>query len=142
MNQKNIFKPNWRNTLGALAIGIGAITCINTPATATPIQNNFKLAQVGVRSRISSPTPLNLRPRVHIPLPRSNYSRYNYPKYNSGYDNHRFGDRYYQNDRHHHHHEHTHDRHHRRGKVIIISPSNHNGISNYSSDRLIRVIKR
>ena len=141
MNQKNIFKPNWRNTLGALAIGIGAITCMDTPATATPIQNSLKLAQVGVRSRITPPTPLNLRPRVHIPLPQSNYSRYNYPKYNSGYNHHHRSDRYYRNG-HHHHHEHTHDHHHRRGKVIIISPSNHNGISNYSSDRLIRVIKR
>ena len=140
MNQKNLFQLNWRNACGALAIGLGAFTCINTPATATPIQSHFELAQVGVRSRITPPTPLNLRPRVHTPLPQSNYSHYphhRYSKYNSGYNNYRRSDRY------HHHHEHTHDNHHRsRDKVIIISPGNHRDVRNYSSDNFIRVIRR
>ena len=135
MNQKNLSQLNWRN-ICALAIGLGAIICIDTPATATPVKHHLQLAQVGVRSRVTPPTPLNLRPRVHTPLPQSNYShypRYSYPKYNTGYGNYCSGDC-------HHHHTH-HNRHRRQGKVIIISPGNYNSVSNYSNSKFIRVIR-
>lgn len=144
MNKKNIFQLNWRNALGALAIGLGAIAYIELPTTAYPIEDRLQLGGEGVRSRVTPPTPLNLRPRVRIPLPQSNYSRYprhSYPRSNNSYNgnyprSHRHHEDYY------HHHEHTHrSRSRRRGKVIIISPGNYNGASNSTNGNLIRVIR-
>lgn len=102
MNRKYQAKLNWHHALGALTImGIGLI---NAPA----------LAQVGIRSRIESPTPLNIKPRTHIPSPADRYNdpRYNYPRYNPGY---RHRGKYYP------HHRRTHKRN--GGTVIIINPS-------------------
>ena len=127
---------DWRSTLGTLAISLGMFSVAQLPARAIPTssQTNSQLAQVGVRSRINRPTPLNLRPRTHIPLPRVNgrYGSYNrYPRYR---------DRYYDGYRYGHDHHHTHRRRsrHRRGTVIIINPSNYTEYSNY--DGYIRII--
>ena len=124
-----------------MVIGFGTVGYTNTAATAAPIENNLQLAQVGVRSGITPPTPLNLRPRSHTPLPQSNYSHYP-SRYDRRYGNYRrhdphYGDRHYY--RHSHRHTH-HNRHRNRGKVIIISPGNHSGFSNYSNNGYIRVI--
>lgn len=99
MNRKYRAKLNWRNALGALAI-VG-ISFIDAPV----------LAQVGIRSRIESPTPLNIKPRTHIPSPADRYNdrRYNYPRYNRSYG--------------HHHYRRTHKRKRNGGTVIIINPS-------------------
>ena len=139
MNQKTRSKLNWRNVIGTLAIGLGAITSIDASAMATPIKDNFQLAQVGVQSRINSPTPLNLRPRTHIPLPQSNYSHY--PRYNSGYGN--YDRRHsHQGNRHHTHHRHTHHHRHRnRSTVIIIRPGGHSSMGNYGNGNFIRSIQ-
>lgn len=130
-------KFNWQTALGAVAIALGTLGTIESPVIAFPEQteDGFKLAQVGVRSRINAPTPLNLRPRTHIPLPRSNSHRYRYPKYRDDYGRNRY--RYGHGRYHDRHYGHRRDRHHR-GTVIIINPSNYNSHSNY--DGYIRVI--
>ena len=152
MIQQHQNKFNWRQTLAALAISLGAIALIKSPVSATPqkttSQADFKLAQVGIRSRINSPTPLNISPPpgTHIPLPESNYhrsSRRDYPQQRR-YSRYGRYDRYYNNDRHHHH-DHYHSRHRRRHdrknrSVIIIHPSRHSSYSNNSN--YIRVIRK
>ena len=111
MNQKPSTKPIVCRVLGILAVALGTIGITETNAIAVPTRDSMKLAQVGVRSRISPPTPLNLRPRTHTPLPNSNY----YSPY-----------RTYGGHHHHHHHHHhrynTHKRRSHRGTVIIINP--------------------
>ena len=127
MDKKYQSKLNCRSALVALAIGLGAIGILDTPVIAAPTQESFKLAQVGVRSRITPPTPLNLRPRTHIPSPADRYRRYN-----RGYG--RYGrDKPYYRDRYTHTHPRTHKkRRSRRGTVIIINPSNYRNYSNYN----------
>ncbi len=137
MDQQAQNKFNWRSLLGTLAISLGALGIVESPAQATPerIQSSFELAQVGVRSRIDGPTPLNLRPRTHIPLPESRYNSrddYGYSgsrKRKSGYD------------RDYHHTRRRGDRH-GRDTVIIIRPSN--DVESYRSndDSYIRVIRK
>ena len=123
---------DWRSL--AIAISLGIFSIAQTPARAIPAseRSSLKLAQVGVRSRINRPTPLNLRPRTHIPLPtvngRSGYYRYpNRDRYYNGYE---YG--------HDHYHTHRHRHRHRRGPVIIINPSSYSEYSNYNYIRIIR----
>ena len=127
---------DWRSL--AIAISLGIFSIAQSPARAIPASNqsSFKIAQVGVRSRINRPTPLNLRPRTHIPLPTVNDrsgSYYRYPKYRDRhYDRYRYG--------HDHYHPHRRrDRYRNRsGTVIIINPAN--SYSNY--DSYIRIIRK
>ncbi|MCC0178252.1 hypothetical protein I4641_14825 [Waterburya agarophytonicola K14] len=121
MIQENQSKFNWRNTFGALAVGLVSLGCLDTFATAAPIPENFEIAQVGIRSRVQSPVPLNLKPRFHTPLPRSNYSNYRHHDY--GRDNY------------HHPHHSRNSRNRDRGKVIIISPGGIYGSHRNESDR-------
>ena len=148
MSKKYGFKLNWRRVLGTLAIGIGAIAPLDIPATASPQGNSLQLAQVGVRTRIESPTPLNLRPRIHIPLPtinhHYNYPRHHYPRHHRrrGYYG---GHEYYRNS--HHPYYYRRGRSHkkkyypsRRGKVIIINPGSHSSYGSQGS--YIRIFGR
>lgn len=164
---------NWRPILGVFALGLGTIGLCSpveamsqitvkeslpfaeNPTWATSQRNDFQadfqLAQVGVRSRINGPTPLNITPPpgTHIPLPASNYHNrgyYHHPyhrgarqKYirhrrSSRYDRHRpyYGDYNY--------HPHRSRRHKKGARVIIINPATHRGYNHNSS--YIRVIRR
>ena len=127
---------DWRSL--AIAISLGIFSVAQTPARAIPVsgQSSFDLSQVGIGSRINRPTPLNLRPRTHIPLPtvngRSN-SYYRYPEYRDRhYDGYEYG--------HDHYHTHRRQNRHRKGTVIIINPDSYSGYSNY--DPLIRIIRK
>ena len=125
---------NWKSTLSAIAFTAGTFGIgISSPAEAIPAnRGGFKLAQVGVRSRINSPTPLNLRPQTHIPLPTNSrsyrhrdgggYSR------NPRHDDYGYGHYHHGNG---HHHSHHRSKSRRGGTVIIINPSN----SSYSNHR-------
>jgi len=149
MNEQNRIKFNWQSALSAMptasfAIALAVGVCaISDPAQSMPeAEDSWQVAQVGVRSRINSPTPLNLRPQTHIPLPTNSRSSDYYR--HSGYR----GD-YYRHDEygygHHHHHHHGHHRGDRRnrGPVIIINPASSSSYSNYSSqDSYIRVIRK
>lgn len=141
-------KSNFSKTLAVLALAVGITNAIDRPAAAIE-ENSIKLAQVGIRSRIDSPVPLNLRPRTHTPLPSSNYYR---PRREyRGYDR-NYGYYGHHGEHHDHHHHHTHrDRYeHRRynthrkrrssrGKVIIFNaPGNLRGYGDRNS--YIRVI--
>ena len=141
--KKNLFQLNWRHALSAFAIGLGAIAYTELPTTAYPIKNRLQLGG-DVRSRVTPPTPLNLRPRVHTPLPQSNYSRYprhSYPRSKNPYNG-NYPQSHHHYEDYHHHHEHTHhNRSRRRGKVIIINPGNYSGTSNSTNGNLIRVIR-
>ena len=101
MGKSNQTKYYWQRVLGIFAI-ISAVNTIPSEAIANPYNSTeLYLAQVGVRSRINSPTPINLRPRHHIPLPSSSRSsRYN-RRYNRYRDRHysNYGDEYYRNRR-------------------------------------------
>ena len=129
---------SWRSILGTLAISLGIFSVTKSPARAIPApsQSGLKLAQVGVGSRINGPTPLNIRPRTHIPLPAVRNSRYSsyyeYPEYRDRrYDRYEYGHDHYR----------THRRRkprHQRGPVIIINPSNYSEYSNHNG--YIRVI--
>ena len=135
MNKQHQF--HWQ-IWGTIVIFLGILGITESPAMAFPdrAEDSFKLAQVGVGSRINPPTPLNLRPRTHIPLPPSRYNHYGYPKYRNFYrsPHHRYGDNRYR-DRHH-----SHRRDPTGGTVIIINPSYNNSYSNY--DSYIRIIKK
>lgn len=130
---------SWRRTLG-MAIALGIFSAVKSPAQAMPVPtpDSLEIAQVGVRSRIDRPIPLNLRPRTHIPLPAGRYERrgsyYRYPPYRGDrHERYGYG--------HEHYHTHRHRRHERRrGPVIIINPSNYSEYSNY--DGYIRVIRK
>ena len=127
---------DWRSLSIAISVGIFGIT--ESPVRAIPVsrQSSFELSQVGIGSRINRPTPLNLRPQTHIPLPTVNgrsSSYYRYPKYRGRYyDGYRYG--------HDHYRTHRRRNHRRRGPVIIINPSNYSEYSNYASP--IRVIRK
>ena len=129
MSQTNLFQFNWRNVVGIVVMGIA--TCIDVPVNAVPIEDNFHIAQVGIRSNVSSPVPLNLRPRVII-SPRGNqhfHRRRGYSRYNP----------YYGRRRGHH------------KKIIIINPGsrhhrrhiphygNYNHRGNYGGGAYIRI---
>lgn len=148
MNKLSLAKINWRTTLGTLAISLGTLGIIELPAEANPhqVQDSLQIAQVGVRSRINAPTPLNLRPRTHIPLPSRRYNRRsNYCGYHGCRGEHRHHRRYRRSNRRVRY-DHDHYDHHRRSRsrkrsVIIINPSNSN--SRYSNDNgYIRVIRK
>ena len=71
MNKQHQFP--WQTAWGTIAIVLG-IGITGSPAIAFPQQtDSFKLAQVGVGSRINAPTPLNIRPRTHKYLCKINY---------------------------------------------------------------------
>ena len=127
---------NWRSALGTLAISLGIFSVAQSPARAIPAQtqSSFKLSQIGVGGRINRPTPLNLSPRTHIPLPTVRDGRGSYYRYSE------YRDRHYDRYGYGHDHYHTHRRQdrHRRGPVIIINPVN--SYSNY--DSYIRIIRK
>lgn len=126
-------KLNWHYALGGLAMGISAIALLEFPATANTIADRWQLAQVGVYNSVTPPTSLNLRPRVHIPLPTQSSDDFygDYPRDHRSYDD---GDC-----QEHHHRRHGYKRNRRdRGKVIIIKPGNVYDYGNYH--RSIRVI--
>lgn len=129
-------KVNWQSALSAIALAFGVLAIAESPAWSVPTaDDSLQIAQVGVRSRINSPTPLNLRPRTHIPSPSDNRS--------SDYYRHsRSKGRYYRHDDYgydRHHHRDRHRRRRNRGLVIIINPAT-SGYSNYSRDSYIRII--
>lgn len=133
MNKQHQTKFHW--LLGVVAISLGAMGIVE-PAIATPDQNqDFKLAQVGVRSRINGPTPLNISPPsgTHIPLPSSNYHRRSY----YGYPRQRDYVKYRSYDRYGHDHYHTHRRRDRDVNIIINLPT-HRSYNRY--ERYIRVV--
>ena len=135
MEEKSQGQFNWHPALSALAMVIGVIGTIDTPATAAAIkvEDSIKVAQVGIRSRINSPTPLNLRPRTHIPLPRRSYRRH--------YNHHHYHHHHHDNDSYDRHYQHNTYRKRRshKDKVIIINPGN---LSDYGRYNYIRVIGR
>lgn len=141
MNKLSLAKINWRSTLATVAISLATLGIIDAPADASPdqVQDNLQIAQVGVRSRINSPTPLNLRSRTHIPLPSRRYNR------RSDYDGHH---RQYRGSSRRRRYDHDHYDHHRRnrsrrGSVIIINPSNSNNNSRHNNhDGYIRIIRK
>lgn len=128
---------NWQSALGTLAISLGIFSIAQSSARAIPTNSHsFKLAQVGVRGRINGPTPLNLRPRTHIPQPTVN------DRYGSYYRHPEYRDRHYDRYGYGHDHYHTHRRRnrHKRGPVIIINPANYSEYSNHNG--YIRVIRK
>jgi len=140
MDSKYRMKNHLSKTMAALAVAIVTIGAINNPATAAPTKDSLKLAQVGIRSRINTPIPLNLRPRSHTPLPSSNYdhSRRDYRRYDRdyGYHHHTYGDRYER-----HRYNTRYKRRSNRGKVIILNaPGNLRGYGDRNS--YIRVIRK
>ena len=146
MNQQSQGKFNWRSALGAFAIFLGTLGIIESPAVANPnqVQDNFKLSQVDIRSRIKAPTPLNLRPRTHFPLPTRRYNQrqdyYRHP----GYRRSPRGHRQYRGSNPHGRYDHDHHQsRRRRSSVIIITPpnSNYSNSSSHSSS-YIRVIRK
>lgn len=144
MASKQKTKLGWLKALSPIVFTLGGVLAAELPAAAIPnldsiniSQNGLHLAQVGVRSRIVPPTPLNLTPRYHIPLPQSNY-RYRSRGYRR--DRHYGYDRY---DDYHHHHRHS--RYSRRrsknkSPVIIINPATEQHRSTTGS--YIRIIKK
>ena len=128
--QKQKFK--WQTALGALAISYGMFGLMEASAEATPwnTQDSSTLAQVGVRSRINPPTPLNLRPQTHIPLPTTSRSRdyYSYPRHRRIYQ-----DRHYNYCR---------KRCSRNDTVIIINPSHYSEFEYRNNDSYIRIIRQ
>lgn len=120
-------KHPWLQVVSPIVLILGGIGSAELPATAMPkiesLSNNLYLAQVGVRSRVVPPTPLNLRPRFHIPLPQSNYHRRFY------------GDRDY-----HHHHKYGRRRSGSRRPIIIINPAVEEHRS--TNQRYIRIIRK
>ena len=152
MRQQRQIKLHCQSLLGAFALVVGIGGAIATPALATPDLEatsfklaNFKLAQAS--SRVNSPTPLNLRPRTHIPLPTNRSSRDYYR--HSGYGRGSRGayGRFKRHERYDYGYRHDRDYHRdRRGTgetVIIINPasSRHSNYSNYNrQDSYIRII--
>ena len=164
---------NWRPILSAFALGLGtaglcspveAMSQITANESLSLLENNiwatsqttdfqadFQLAQVGVRSRINGPTPLNITPPpgTHIPLPASNYHHrgYYYHPYHRGsrrkYIHRRRSSRY---DRYrpyyggYHYHPHRRRSYKKGARVIIINPTTHRGYNHNSS--YIRVIRK
>lgn len=145
MNQKNPFKLDWQNILSSVVIGLGTVGITSIPATAVPLETEIRLSQVGVHGGVTTPTPLNLRPRIHIPAPRSNYHRHR----NRHYGRYRRDCSYYGNCRHT-----PHIRSHRKKRrnsttIIIINSDNdlrydndHRSYDNHRHNRYIRIIKK
>ena len=78
MSQKqNYPKFSLPKILGILALGLGTVGTVESRAIASPDldRESWEIAQVGVYSRVKGPTPLNLTPRTHIPLPTTSRSR-------------------------------------------------------------------
>ena len=138
MSKKNLFKLDWRSTLSSVIIGLGTVVIARMPATALPIESEIKLSQVGVRSRITTPTPLNLRPRIHIPSPSGNHSRYQNHHYTDRYE----GCSYYGDCRH----PRSRRTHRKKGRnnttIIIINSDNHRTYRNHHDNGYIRVIRK
>ena len=139
MDGQNKIKLSWQPALSAIALAFG-IVAIGDPAQSLPeiAEDSWQIAQVGVRSRVTPPTPLNIRPQTHIPLPTNSRSSdyYRHNGYRRGYD--RYEE--YGHGHHHHHHHHHHRR--RKGPVIIINPTT-SSYSNYSSQNgYIRVLRK
>jgi hypothetical protein len=86
----NLFKnPSWWfKASNLLKISIGTSTILGLTAIVNPDVATAQYYPNGVRSRVIPPTPLNISPRTHIPLPQSNRSRYrDYDRYDRyGYD--------------------------------------------------------
>lgn len=133
MERKYQAKPNWQTALSAFVIGIGVIgLCPPSEAiSVTPVLENsaaeensssLKLAQVGIRSRINAPTPLNITPPpgTHIPLPSNSYYHRN-RSYHNYQRNPRQG-YYYRRSRNHGRHNPYYEDHHYRGTVRKRSP--------------------
>ena len=129
-------KFNWQTAFGAFIISCGVFGVMESSAEAAPwnTQNSSTIAQVGVRSRIASPTPLNLRPQTHIPLPTTSRSR-DY----DGYQRRRAYDRYgVYRDRH----NYCRKRCSRNDTVIIINPSHYSEFEYRNNDSYIRIIRQ
>ncbi len=148
MNKQPQHKFYWQQALGTMAIAMGAMSIVKTPAVANSYnQDSFEIAQVGVRSQINAPTPLNITPPpgTHIPLPESNYGNRDY------YGDSRGSSRYipyedytresnYRRDYGYHRRD-TYERNRSRGgTVIIINPATESSYSN--SNSYIRVIRK
>jgi hypothetical protein len=109
----NLFKNHswWLKAGNLLKISLGTSTILGLTAIVNPDMATAQYYPDGVRSRVIPPTPLNITPRTHIPLPQSNRSRYrDYDRYDRydryGYDRYEDCDRdyyrrsrYRQNDR-------------------------------------------
>ncbi|MGB5633899.1 MAG: hypothetical protein WBM86_14125 [Waterburya sp.] len=146
MNHQSQDKFNWRSALGAFAIFLVTLGIIESPAVANPnqVQDNFKLSQVGIRSRIKAPTPLNLRPQTHFPLPASRYNQRQDYYRNPGYRGSPRGHRQYKGSNRYGRYDHDHYQSRRtRSSVIIINPANssYSNSSSHSSS-YIRVIRK
>ncbi len=153
MNKQPQHKFYWQQALGAMAIAMGAMSIVKTPAVANPYNNSqdsFEIAQVGVRSQINAPTPLNITPPpgTHIPLPESNYGNRDYYRDSRGssrdyipYEDYRREHDYRERDYGYHRDHDTYERNRsRNGTVIIINPATRSTYSN--SSRYIRVIRK
>jgi hypothetical protein len=70
----------WLKARNFLTITLGTIGILSIGAIANSdvvVAQNYPYPESGgIRSRIVPPTPLNISPRTHIPLPRSNRSYY------------------------------------------------------------------
>ena len=152
MNREQQVKLDWKFALSAIAatvaLGIGSSSVQASPE-AEFNQKNFQIAQVGVRSRINSPTPLNLRPRTHIPLPTRSRSSDYYRQHRGYYPQHRGYNRHdqygYGHDHDCNHRGHHRGRNRRRGTVIIINPASSSSYSNYNYTDIgghIRIIRK
>ena len=153
MNREQQVKLNWKSILGAIAataaLGIGSSSVQASPEAELRQTESFEIAQIRFRSRISSPTPLNMRPRTHIPSPTtgSDYYDYHHDRYYRQYRGHNRYDRHGYG--HHHDYDRRHGRHRgrngRRGTVIIINPGSSNTYSNYNYTDIgghIRIIRK
>ena len=132
MASRHQTKHGWLKIVSPIVFTLAGLGITELPATAMPkiesFSNEFYLAQVGVRSRVVPPTPLNLKPRYHIPLAASNYHRRSY--YNR--DNYYYGDR---------HHEYGRRRSRsRKPVIIIINPAVERHRS--TSQNYIKIIRR
>lgn len=147
MREQHQTRLKWQTIFSAIALAVGTLGSIGSPAEAFPEVENqdFQLAQVGVRSRINSPTPINLRPRTHTPLPTNSSSKDYYRHSGSNYryrGSHGRYNRHHEYGHHHGHHGHHRSRR-RRGTVIIINPSHSSSYSKYSNQNgHIRIIRK
>ena len=147
MNRKQRIEFNWKSALGAIALTAVASGINSSPARASSESNleaeSFEIAQVGVRSRINS-TPLNLRPRTHIPLPTTSRSRdrYRHRGYYPQQGRYNRRDRYGYGHHHDCNHHHGHHRRRKGGTVIIINPGSYSNYNYTDTGGSIRVIRK
>jgi hypothetical protein len=132
--QVKLTKLGWQQNLGVVAIALAAMGLSISSAQAIPTPNSFQLAQVGVRSQINAPTPLNITPPpgTHIPLPESNDDYGSYYEEQPGFIYYRDSRDYRRHESHYDDYDYDHEYHthrHRRnkgGSIIIINlPSNY-----------------